>query len=58
MQNTHLREASRILFWDPEWALQDWMKSQLDDANFRHPEDDRLMSVNQLAAELEAAANG
>lgn len=58
MQNTHLREASRILFGDPEYTLQDWMKSKLDDDVFSHPEDGRIMSVNQLAAELEAAANG
>lgn len=50
MPDMHLREASRLLFGDPKWALQHWMAGQLDD-KFEH-EDGRRISVNELAAEL------
>jgi hypothetical protein len=53
-RNPYVSAASAIIFGDEEFAHQDFMQSQLDD-KFRHPSEERFVTVNGLAAELEAA---
>jgi hypothetical protein len=54
-RNPYVSAASEILFGDQEWVHKDYMIGQMDH-KFTH-EDGRLVSINDLAAELEAAAN-
>ncbi len=56
-RNPYVCAASKILFGDKEWAYRSFMHDMMDYA-FTNPDDGRLVSLNELAAELEAAANG